>query len=244
MTILNKIIGEIVRKAGYQIIRIPNRFGSIEKSLLSGDINVVIDIGANVGNFGADLRKIGFKGKIYSFEPLSSAYKNLALKASNDQFGWKTFNFALGDADSVGEINISANSESSSLRGILPLHIENAPESKFIAKEKVTIKKLDSIYSEFCTNEDKILLKIDTQGYELNVLDGANKVLKDVDFLQLEMSFAPLYENQMLFEDMHQYVAQKGFSRISLQPAFMNFNSGQIFQVDTIYQRLNSKKSI
>jgi len=152
MKILNKIIGETARIAGYQITRIPIRFGGVEKFLLSGDINVVIDIGANVGHFGLDLRKFGFKGKIYSFEPLSTAYNELAARASKDEYGWKTFNLAMG------EINIAANSNSSSLRGMLPLHLENAPESKYLGKEKVIIKKLDSLFPELCTREDKVWL--------------------------------------------------------------------------------------
>jgi hypothetical protein len=134
MKILNKIIGETARKAGYQITRLPKRFGGVEKFLLSGDINVVIDIGGNVGHFGHDLRKFGFKEKIYSFEPLSTTYNELAALASKDEYGWKIFNLAMGEIDTISEINIAANSDSSLLRGILPLHIENAPESKYIGK--------------------------------------------------------------------------------------------------------------
>jgi methyltransferase, FkbM family len=241
MKILNKIIGETARIAGYQITRIPIRFGGVEKFLLSGDINVVIDIGANVGHFGLDLRKFGFKGKIYSFEPLSTAYNELAARAGKDEYGWKTFNMAIGETDTISEINIAANSDSSSLRGMLPLHLENAPESKYIGKEKVIVKKLDSLFPELCTGEDKVWLKIDTQGYEINVLEGAGNVLQFVDFLQLEMSFVPLYDNQMLFEEMHNYLSNKGFSRISIQPAFINFVTGEILQVDGIYQRVNDK---
>src|ERR1039458_1585730 len=110
--------------------RIPKRFGGVEKFLLSGDINVVLDIGANVGHFGLDLRKFGFKGKIYSFEPLSTAYNELAALAGKDEYGWKTFNLAVGDTDTISEINIAANSDSSSLRGMLPLHLEIAPDRK------------------------------------------------------------------------------------------------------------------
>jgi hypothetical protein len=66
-------------------------------------------------------------------------------------------------------------------------------------------------------------------------------VLQFVDFLPLEMSFVSLYENQMLFEEMHNYLNKKGFSRISVQSAFINFNTDEILQVDGIYQRVNDK---
>jgi hypothetical protein len=66
-------------------------------------------------------------------------------------------------------------------------------------------------------------------------------VLQFVDFLQLEMSFVSLYENQLLFEEMHNYLSKKGFCRISVQPAFINFNTGEMLQVGGIYQRVNYK---
>jgi FkbM family methyltransferase len=239
MIFLNRIIGNLIRKMGYQISRMPNKLGSGEKYFLKDKISVTFDIGANVGDFAFDLRKLGYKGKIYSFEPLSKAYKVLTERASKDIFGWKTFNLALGETDTIREINVSYNSESSSLMGMLPYHSEIAPESKYVDKEIISVKSLNSILPGLCSGNDKTWLKIDAQGYEMNILEGADKVLKYIDYLQLEMSFVPLYENQILFDELHDYLIRKGFERISIQPVFMDFNTGQILQVDGIYRRIN-----
>jgi FkbM family methyltransferase len=237
MIFINRLIGNLIRKAGYQISRMPNKLGSGEKYFLEDEISVTFDVGANIGDFALDLRKIGYKGKIYSFEPLSKAYKILAERAGQDSFEWKTFNLALGEKDIESEINVSANSESSSLMGMLPYHSEIAPESKYVDKEKISVKSLNSIFPELCSGKEKIWLKIDTQGYEFNILEGGDRILKYIDYLQLEMSFVPLYENQMLFDEMHDYLIRKGFIRVSIQPVFMDFNTGQILQVDGIYKR-------
>lgn len=218
----------------------PNKLGSGEKYFLKGEINVTFDVGANIGDFALDLRKIGYKGKIFSFEPLSKAYKVLAERASKDTFVWKTFNIALGEKDTETEINISNNSESSSLMGMLPYHSEIAPESKYVDKEKIYVKALNSIFPKLCSGNEKIWLKLDTQGYEFNILEGGDQILKYINYLQLEMSFVPLYENQMLFDEMHDYLVRKGFTRISIQPVFMDFSTGQILQVDGIYMRNNN----
>ena len=94
--------------------------------------------------------------------------------------------------------------------------MESAPESGYINKEEIEIKRLDSIFNSFSIGNDKVMLKIDTQGYEKSVIDGAAKILDKISLIQLEMSIIPLYEGEMLFMEMINYLDKKGFQLISL----------------------------
>jgi FkbM family methyltransferase len=202
------------------------------------NIDIVLDIGANVGQFSQQIREdIGYTKKIISFEPLSSAFKILKEKSKND-INWDVFNFALGDVEEEQTINISNNSDSSSILEMLPSHLENAPDSKFIAQETVKVKRLDTIINGICSRSNKIFMKIDTQGYEKKVLDGAKNTLKKIDTIQIEMSLVPLYDGELLFHQMHMIMSDLGYGIVSIEPTFLNPTTGQVLQVDAIYQRL------
>jgi len=81
------------------------------------------------------------------------------------------------------------------------------------------------------------MLKIDTQGYERRVLDGAERSLESVVLLQLEMSLVPLYEGETLFHEMCPLLHQKGFRMVSIEPGMKDEKTGHLFQVDGIFQR-------
>ena len=198
------------------------------------DIDMILDIGANKGQYSKKIRKMGYNKKIISFEPLNDAYAILnkyALKDGN----MITYNYAIGDENIKSVINIAGNSYSSSILNMLPKHVQSAPDSKYIAKQEIEIKTLDSIYPFIINKEDKVMVKIDTQGFEKNVLDGAKASLNHILIIQLEMSIVPLYENEMLFNDMVQYIEDKGFQLFSLENGHYNRESGQLLQVDGIF---------
>lgn len=235
--ILKNLIKRQIEKAGYQIIKPNLRQDHLLRRMKLFDnykINVILDVGANTGQYANIVRNSGFKGKIVSFEPLSTAYKTLknnSITVNN----WEALNFGLGDFDGESIINISANSESSSFLNMLPVHIKHRPESKFIGKEKVTIKKLDSVFHNFSNDSDNIFLKIDAQGYEYNILQGGNKSLNNIDGLQIEMSLEPLYEGEKLICELIGYIETKGYKLMSIEPGSVDYSSGQMFQVDGIF---------
>lgn len=144
-------------------------------------------------------------------------------------------NYAIGNEDGKSIINIAGNSLSSSILDMLPEHYENAPQSKYTGHQEIEIKKLDSIFNSFSNKEDRVMLKIDTQGYEKNVIDGALESLNRILIIQLEMSLIPLYDNMMLFTEMIEYIESKGFKLYSLENGFSNPDSGQLLQVDGIF---------
>ena len=220
---------------------LPDGFQKRLQIISKNGINAVLDVGANIGLYAEHLRNVGYKGKILSFEPLSSAYAELVRNAHNDPL-WITFPIALGNEDRNAEINISANSYSSSILDMLSSHLESAPDSEYIGEEEIIIRRLDSIFKDICKHDDKLYLKIDTQGYEKCVVEGAEKTLGSVDVLELELSFVPLYKDGPLFHEMLNLLYEKGFVLVHVEPGFTDPSTGQILQVDGIFQRIQRKQ--
>ena len=201
------------------------------------NIDTVLDIGANKGQFAQRLRtEIEYTGRILSFEPLSKAFELLAANAKNDP-AWEVFNFAIGDTDENAEINISEKSDSSSIRNMLPSHLKSAPNARYIGKELIEVKKLDSIFEDLCQSAQNIYMKIDTQGYESKVLKGAENSLAYIDTVQMEMSLIPLYEGEPLFHNMCMMMDEKGYTLVAIENGFSDPASGQLLQVDGIFHK-------
>lgn len=204
------------------------------KIIKSHNINVIFDVGANIGQYSMLTRAMKYKGEIISFEPLNDAFKKLKKNALNDK-KWKVNNYALGSKEEKNMINISKNSFSSSFLNLKENHLKSAPKSLYIGQQEIEVKRLDTIYHQFCTINDNVLLKIDTQGFEKNVIDGAEKILSNVKILQLEMSIVELYEDETPFLKMIHFIQEKGFTLISLESGFANPTTGELLQVDGIF---------
>mgnify|MGYP003434643635 FL=1 len=207
------------------------------KSIKYFEINKILDIWANIGQYAQSMREQGFRGEIISFEPLCNAFEYLKNQAEKDS-KWKVHNMAIGNIDWTALINVAKNSQSSSILEMLPLHIKVAPDSVFIGTENIVMRKLDTIIDEFYDEGDNILLKIDAQWYEKNILDGAVRAIKNIRWIKLEMSMVPLYKWETLFEDMIKYVQSKNFILFSLEYTYSDAQTGQLLQVDgTFYNR-------
>lgn len=200
------------------------------------NIKTILDVGANTGQFAYYTRKFGYRNTIISFEPLSSAFAILKQFSENDS-KWEVVNSAIGDIDGEIEINISENSQSSSILDMMPGHVKSAPDSAYTGKEKVKIQKIDTVISNYSDNLEDTFLKIDTQGFEKKVLDGAEKSLKKLKGLQLELSMVELYKGETLITEMLNLIEEKGFIIYSLEPGFYDKKSGQLLQVDGIFFR-------
>ncbi len=237
MEVIN-YLRSLLLKTGIDITHSRNSWLWRRKKILeTNNINLVLDVGANIGQFAGQMRYcLGYKNKIISFEPQHDIYNILNKKSKKDKL-WTTHNFALGDENTDVYINISENSGSSSIQNMLPSHTANAPKTKYIGKEKILVKKLDDIFNEMCSEKDNIYMKIDTQGYEEKVIKGADLSLKKISTIQVESSLIPLYEGDVLFDNMNMFMNEKGYTLISVEPDFVNSLTGQELQVDCIYHR-------
>lgn len=199
------------------------------------DIDTVIDVGANDGGYGRFLRNGGFQGNILSFEPLLDAHSRLVQAAAADSAWYIAPRLAIGNEDGEIEINVAGNSTSSSILPMKALHADAAPQSRYVSVERVRISRLDTFSHPVLDRAKLILLKIDTQGYEMPVLQGADHLLARVSGLQLEMSLAPLYEGQALYRQIIDWLAERGFSLWNVIPGFTDPVSGRMLQMDGIF---------
>lgn len=239
---VKRLIKKAAHKAGYGLVRLdadPSRRRI--KIMRHHDIQTVVDVGANIGGYGAELRETGFSGKIISFEPTSLAYEQLAVRAQADGY-WRTFNAALGERDGEVTINVAANrAESSSLLPMLKLHDECAPYARYVSTEKVHITTLDNALFEEIDTIGRIMLKIDAQGYEHMILRGSARLLRKVELIECELSLVPLYEGQLIFPEMTGLLKSVGFEPIQFMPGFTDPLSGHNLQVDGIFARLSKR---
>ena len=243
MSAINQAIKKITRKFGFDIIRYQPYYSStaqISAAITKFGIDLIIDVGANEGQFAADIRAAGYHGNIISFEPLSDAHRKL-VKASAYDAKWSAYpRCALGDKNAEVEINVANNSTSSSILPMMQSHISAAPYSSYVDKEKVSMITLDKISPKYVNEFKNIFLKIDTQGFEWQVLDGSIDTLPHICGILLELSLVELYESQHLWKEMIERLSKNGFYLWSIQPGFVNPENGQTLQIDGVFFRKNS----
>jgi FkbM family methyltransferase len=213
------------------------------KMLSAHRINLVFDVGANAGHFGQFLRDASYRGRIVSFEPLSTAWKEL-LKASRKDHLWEVApRAAIGSDEGELEIHVARNSVSSSILAMHAAHTDAAPESGYIGKERVSLRRLDSLASEYLRSDSVPFLKIDTQGYEDHVLNGADGIIDRIVGIQLELSLVPLYKGQRLFDDFTEWLKRLGFELWAMSPVLVDPQSGRLLQLDATFFRCPIKKN-
>mgnify|MGYP005631354269 CR=1 FL=1 len=235
---LKEFIQSFLNFFDMQIVRYSNTDEFRITSLLENhNIDTIIDCGANNGLYGKNLRKQGFKGEIISFEPIKKIFESLKGKSQKDKY-WSAYNYALGDTNKRSTINISGNLSSSSLLEILPQHIESEPKSKVIAKEEIEIKSLSSIFDELNLNNKSIYFKIDVQGFEDKVLDGAEDIISKIKGIQIEMSLVPLYGKSILMPEMINRMKRYGFELMGVLPVFWDKSTQQMLQVDGVFFKI------
>lgn len=237
---LQNLIRQTANRFGIDIRRHhpeASEFGRLSSMLAHHNINLVLDVGANTGQFAKSLRAAGYTQQLVSFEPLSTAHAYL-LKASRNDAQWKIApRSAIGDRDGEIEMHIAGNSVSSSVLGMLDKHASAAPASAYVGTENVPLSRLDTLALGYLRPGTVPFIKIDTQGYEDRVLDGAGELLAEARGLQLELSFVPLYEEQKLFDDLVERLRTLGFAIWAFWPGFCDPRSGRMLQVDATFFR-------
>jgi FkbM family methyltransferase len=206
----------------------------VSAAMSSLSIGTLLDVGANIGQYGAAVRSSGFGGRIISCEPLPDAFAHLARRAARDP-SWTALQTAVGDHAGMIEINVAANSYSSSVLAMTDAHLDAAPGSHRIAVEKVPMTTVAAIVAEHGVEPGSALLKVDTQGYESFVLDGAGDQLGDFAAVQLEMSFVPLYDGQQLYDELMARLRGIGFRVYAMEPGFADPRTGRMLQCDVLF---------
>ena len=232
------IIQGLFKKLNLRLSYINDKRPRYIKAIESMGINLVLDIGANSGQFASTLLSDGFKGRIISFEPTSRAY-DLLKKNSEGFRNWIIHErVAIGEKCGRAKINIAGNeAASSSILEMGNIHKQNAPSSIYIGSEETKLITLDSIFDNYFELDDKCLLKIDVQGYEDKVLDGALRTLQRVNAVKLECSTVSLYHGDKTYEYYFNYFEELGYKLFDIEAGFSNPKTGQLLQFDAFFIR-------
>ncbi|OHB44727.1 MAG: hypothetical protein A2178_01735 [Planctomycetes bacterium GWC2_49_10] len=204
---MKRLIRNALNKCGFDVIRTRNLHDDLTKHLsnvlLSKNIDCVIDVGANSGQYGLFLRALGYKGHIVSFEPVSSVFNQLKEKCENDN-KWSCHNFALGDKNEEKILNVYKSTVFSSFLTANEYSKNIWHSLENVTPETVKVFRLEDVWDDAigklgCTN---YMLKLDTQGFDKFVFDGAHDCLENISVLQSELSLIPVYDGMIQVYDV------------------------------------------
>ena len=183
-------------------------------------IDCVLDVGANNGQFAAELRALGYRQRIASFEPMSACVATLRQLAARDE-AWTIFPCGLGSTPGRRELNHFADPTFSSLHAINP----DAPAEfgrlvEPTGTESIELRTLDAVWAEAVVScgATRVLLKTDTQGHDLEVLRGGTRRLADCAAVMCQLSFAPIYADVPGYRDLLAFLVEHGFECTGIHP--------------------------
>lgn len=238
-THLKHLVQRLLRRQGVDLVRYSPHHSPaarLTKLLETHGVDLVLDVGANVGQFATRLRTHGYRGGILSYEPQAGAHAQLQAAAAADP-GWEVApRMALGERAGTTTLNVSANTSSSSVLPMLEAHTAAHPAARYVASEEVPLRRLDDAVGERLAGRT-VFLKVDAQGYEREVLAGAAETLTRVVGLELELSLVPLYEGQELYLELIQRLAGLGFELHAVDPGFTDPRTGRLLQMDGVFFR-------
>jgi FkbM family methyltransferase len=202
------------------------------------DIDVVLDVGANVGQFATSLRAKGYTGEIVSFEPVPSVFQTLADAAQADA-NWDVHNFALGAVAEHATINVAESTVFSSLLPSTDAAAAFTETAVHAHPELIEVKTLDDVLPDVSGN---VLLKIDTQGFEKQVLEGARKTLPSLKGVLMELPIIHLYEGNWQFHEAVAFMAEAGFVPAQIHPVnFHWIDKMSLVEVDCLFRPLDPR---
>jgi len=230
-------LNKLLRSAGVELLETETKMVThLRQFLAFHQISTVIDVGANEGQFGAELRQAGFAGNIISIEPLEEAYQKLKHRAAMDDL-WQCYRVALGDKDEELKLNVAKGTTYSSLLPVLNDTCLRDPNAQVERQEIVRSARLDDVWDEWGIPSGPVMLKLDTQGSEPAILRGSTRRLADIVAIQIELSASPLYQGQMPMEEMIQSLRAVEFAPFDIWPGFHDADSGRIMEYDGLFVR-------
>ena len=197
-----------------------SKYMYIRKLIDEFEISLILDVDANIGQFGTSMRELGYTGTLVSFEPVAAQFAKLKAAASGDP-NWITLACAAGVADETKSINVMSSSVFSSFNAPSKLQTSRFAETNaVVATESVTVRRLDGLIDELGLRGKlkNCLLKSNTQGFDKSVLEGMGSCLSEVRALQLEISVTPIYENTVGMTDMLVYLQDRSFAPVAMFP--------------------------
>lgn len=182
------------------------------------NVDCIIDVGANIGAYGSELRALGYRGLIISFEPDPECFRELTDRSAKDPM-WLAFDTALGSAEGSGEFNIMEVRLFNSFRAPSTEETRTFENSNKVTRRiTVPISTLDKQFPELQRSYRfaRPYLKMDTQGFDIEIFQGAKSVLDRFVAMQSEISVKRIYEGTLGWRDAIAVYEAEGFELAAL----------------------------
>ncbi|MGW7514195.1 FkbM family methyltransferase [Streptomyces sp. NPDC054796] len=197
---------------------------------------MVIDGGANGGQYAKWMRQCGFRGEIHSFEPASETFGVLVEAARSDD-DWHCHNVALGPKDGEIPLHLTRTSLGSSVFRRTELHSRVWPKDVAAGTELVPMRSLRSLWHELGCDGRRVYLKLDVEGAELSALEGAGTVLSRIALLEVELSLVDMHHGAPTFREVLNFLNDHGFSAVALEQNHSGDDTtGQMLMIDGIFR--------
>jgi FkbM family methyltransferase len=226
-------------RAGWHVARHSPRNDPALRRALALDwlgVDLIFDVGGNVGQYGSELRASGYRGRIVSFEPQSGPFSKLSEAAAGDD-RWTVLNLGLGSSPGTAEINVSPQSGASSLLPMGSRHLEMHPDTSYVGTEEIRIETLDSQAAQHLDPSSVVGLKLDVQGYEGEVLAGGREVLGRAVMVECEMLLEGLYEGQAQPDQLISSFYDAGLRLAGTELGYTDPERGTVAWIDTLFVR-------
>ncbi|MDH3233624.1 MAG: FkbM family methyltransferase [Alphaproteobacteria bacterium] len=229
---------KLLRRFGLDYVKAPiAHWQRIAAMLDDAGVTVLLDVGANEGQYVGYLRAAGWSGRVVSFEPVAAVHAKLTANAARDAAWEVAPAMALGAADGEAVITVSQETDMSSLLPLKDEILRVSPSSAAAGTEKVSVRTLDGVFGDYVADDDRAFLKIDTQGYERAVLDGAAATLPRLAGLQVELSLTPLYEGESDWRALVDRIEAAGFALSFVLPGYYDRHLKRMLQFDGVFMR-------
>lgn len=241
-----KIHKECARLFGWELMHLrkdqPTLGAHLKRLFSLLEIDCVLDVGANDGQYAAMLRKIGYRGRIVSFEPVSKTYATLAERAAKDPY-WRVFHCALAAKAGRKEIRVTRSSVFASFLDPSEYSKKKYPQDMPLERvEDVRLRTLDEVLPEATEGlqSPKLFLKMDTQGYDLQVFAGAKKSQPKILALQTEISIQAIYKDMPDYLKSLGVYTQAGFVISGLYPVSRDRETLALIELDCVMRRVEA----
>lgn len=206
--------------------------------LRTHEIDTVLDVGANNGNYALSLIQGGFDGEIYSFEAQPDLHDTLKNKSVRTSSKWKIAKrCAISDAEGVSQFKVTNAAASSSL--LSPSKITQDMDHIFSVRDTIEVPTvtLSAACANLGVSSRKIFLKLDIQGGEELALRGAEPMLSQITGICAEMPLRIYYDGQATMHELDQWIRDRGFDLWDIETAWRHPKTGRLDYIDATYFR-------
>ncbi len=205
------------------------------------DVDLVLDVGANRGQFGQGLREGGYAGRLVSFEPAAAPRAELEDRAASDPT-WEVLPWALAESDGEAVLHaVDEESELGSLRESSDFGRAWKPLMARTREERVGVRRLDGVWGSLPGGPgERVLLKLDTQGFDLAAFRGAGALVGPggpVVAVLSEVANVPIYDDVPLMDVHLAEYAAAGWSLAGLYPVSFDPASLRVIEHDAVLVR-------